>query len=183
MSDKNIKKSCVLLVDDEEVIRDSVGGILRDNGFDVTVAPGVDEALALIEKGGHFNAIISDVKMPKKDGIELLKSCKELLPDTPVILLTGYADLKTAQKAVTFGAYDYINKPVDEEGKLIEPLNRAVEKNQLALNNKRLMEEIIQLSDEHMKLLKELFENDLSGEELRNKISKILEAYKTSAGQ
>ena len=53
---------------------------------------------------------------------------------------------------------------MDEESKLIDPLNRAIEKNQLALNNKMLMAEIIQLSDEHMRLLKELFENDLSGE-------------------
>jgi DNA-binding NtrC family response regulator len=180
MPDKKTEKACVLLVDDEDVIRDSVGSILRDNGFDVTVASGVDEALAIIKKKGIFNAVISDIKMPKKDGIELLKSCKEILPDTPVILLTGYADLKTAQKAVTFGAYDYINKPVDEEGKLIEPLNRAIEKNQLALSNKRLMAEIVQLSDEHMRLLKELFENDLSGEELRKKIAAILDRHKNS---
>jgi len=82
---------------------------------------------------------------------------------------------------VTFGPYDYMNKPVDEESKLIDPLNRAIEKNQLALNNKMLMAEIIQLSDEHMRLLKELFENDLSGEELRKKISKVLDRYKESA--
>ena len=82
---------------------------------------------------------------------------------------------------MTFGAYEYINKPEDEESKLIDPLNRAIEKNQLALNNKMLMAEIIQLSDEHMRLLKELFENDLSGEELRKKISKVLDRYKESA--
>ena len=182
MSDTKNKRSCVLLVDDEEVIRDSVGDILRENGFDVIAASGVDEAISIIKNRSVFNAIISDIKMPKKDGIELLKSCKEILPDTPVILLTGYADLKTAQKAVTFGAYDYINKPVDEENKLIEPLNRAIEKNQLAINNKKLMAEIIQLSEEHMQLLKELFENDFSGEELREKISHILDRYKKSEG-
>lgn len=180
MPDKKDRKPLVLLVDDEEVIRDSVGGMLRDNGFDLVTASGVDEAISIIKNKSGFNAVISDIKMPKKDGIELLKSCKEILPETPVILLTGYADVKTAQNAVTFGAYDYINKPVDDENKLIEPLNRAIEKNQLAANNKRLMAEIIQLSEKHMQLLTELFENDFSGEELRERIAHILDRYKKS---
>ncbi|MBF0491019.1 MAG: response regulator, partial [Candidatus Omnitrophica bacterium] len=150
------EKYRILLVDDEDVIRDSVGTLLRENGFDVTTASGVDEALGIIKKEKEFNTVISDIKMPKKNGIELLKAVKEISEDIPVILLTGYADLETAQKAVTHGAYDYINKPVDEEKKLVEPLNRAIKMNQLAKDNKRLMAEILTMAEEHEQLINAL---------------------------
>jgi len=180
MPDKEDQKYRVLLVDDEEVIRDSVGMLLREHGFDAMTASSVDEALSILKKEGDINTIISDIKMPKKDGIELLKTVRKTSPDIPVILLTGYADVETAQKAVTFGAYDYINKPVDEEKKLLEPLNRAIEKNQLAGENKRLMAEIVQMVEEHEALMEDLLNENLSEGDLRKKISSVLNRYDIS---
>ena len=167
----------VLLVDDEEVIRDSVGALLMENGFDITTAASVDKALSILKNEDDFNAIISDIRMPKKDGIALLKSVGEISRDIPVILLTGYADVETAQKAVTYGAYDYINKPVDDEMKLIEPLNRAIEKNHLARENKKLMAQILQMVEEHEALMTELLDKNLSDEDLRKKITDVLNRY------
>jgi len=178
MSENKSKLPLVLLVDDEEVIRDLVGIILRDNGFDVTTAADVDEALEIIKAKGDFNAIISDVKMPRKDGIELLKEAKKLLPITPVILLTGYAELQTARNAVTFGAYDYISKPLDEISQLIVPLNRAIEKNRMAHNNQKLMGDLMTINEDLVKLLDEMFANPMEPEELKVKVARILEKHK-----
>ncbi len=101
----------VLVVDDEPGPRESLRLILKPH-YDVMMARNGQEALRKLVLW-HPDMIISDIRMPSMDGIQLLREVKERAPDTPFILLTGYGSLESAQEAVRKGAFDYISKPYD----------------------------------------------------------------------
>jgi two-component system response regulator PilR (NtrC family) len=99
----------ILVVDDDQNMRDYIEILLTREGYNVSTAPGGKEAIALCKKK-KFDLVITDLKMPKIDGIELLKSIKDISPETMVILITGYASGETAVAAMKEGAYDYLEK-------------------------------------------------------------------------
>ena len=100
----------VLVVDDEGANRYSVSKILQKVGYEVREAENGIRALELM--GEHrFDVVLSDIRMPEMDGIELLKNIKEIDSDMIVILLTGYASLQTAIEGLRYGAHDYLMKP------------------------------------------------------------------------
>lgn len=101
----------VLVVDDECGPRESLRLILSP-GYNVIVATNGLEALKRFDDE-HPDMIISDIRMPRMDGIQLLRNIKERSPETPFILITGFGTLESAQEAVRMGAYDYISKPYD----------------------------------------------------------------------
>ena len=102
----------ILIVDDEKNIRKMLSEMLSGEGYFVTEASGGREALkALAER--DFDIVLSDLIMPKMDGIKLLEKIKQSYPDIAVIILTGYGTTETAVKAMKIGAYDYLQKPVD----------------------------------------------------------------------
>ncbi len=100
----------VLVVDDEGAIRYSVSKTLQRIGYNVSEAANGEEALEMIQDE-PYDVVLTDIKMPGLDGVELLKRIKETAPDAIVILMTGYASLGTAVEALRLGAHDYLIKP------------------------------------------------------------------------
>jgi DNA-binding NtrC family response regulator len=127
----------ILIVDDQDVIRDSLAATLARQGHEVVAA--IDGPGALTKLGGasRFELMISDLKMPKMTGTELLAEVKKIRPELPVVLMTAFATVSTAVEAMKLGAYDYIQKPFDgEEIKLL--VERTLEHNRLRLENAAL---------------------------------------------
>ena len=130
----------ILVVDDERSMRDFLEIFFRRAGHAVTTASDVDSALVSLE-AEEYDVVISDMQMPGRTGLDLLREVNELQPDASVILITAYASADTAITAMKEGAYDYVTKPfkVDELGIIVE---KALEKKQLARENRRLRSEL-----------------------------------------
>lgn len=116
----------ILLVDDEEGIRKVLGISLADAGYVVHVAASGKEALRIFRKE-HPAIVLTDVKMPGMDGIELLQKIKQESPDTEVIMITGHGDMDLAIKSLKYEAVDFITKPINDDALEIA-LNRANER-------------------------------------------------------
>lgn len=108
------KQFRILVVDDELVVRDSLKEWLVDEGFSVAMAESGDQALEKLE-ANHFHVMLTDIKMPGMDGVELLKQAKTGHPDLTVVMMTAYATVETAVDAMKMGALDYLMKPFDPE--------------------------------------------------------------------
>ncbi|TRZ77910.1 MAG: sigma-54-dependent Fis family transcriptional regulator, partial [Deltaproteobacteria bacterium] len=104
----------ILVVDDDEGIREFLEIMLTREGYDVTTAPDATKALNRCKKE-NFDLILTDLRMPKVDGIEFLKAVKDISQETMVILITAYASPETAVSAMKEGAYDYVEKGFDIE--------------------------------------------------------------------
>ena len=116
----------LLLVDDEEDIREILGMYLADMGYQVRAAENGRQALGIFE-ADTFPIVMSDIKMPVMDGIELLRVIKDTRPDTEVIMITGHGDMDLAIKSLKLEATDFITKPINEEALEIA-LKRANER-------------------------------------------------------
>lgn len=112
----------ILVVDDEEGARDLFNTILTDEGYDVSLANGGEEALSLF-KNNPFNLVITDIKMPVMDGLQLLQEIRKMGSKTDVIMVTAYGEVESYLKAMSLGAAEYINKPIR-----IKELKRIVHK-------------------------------------------------------
>lgn len=130
----------ILIVDDEKPIRDSLKIILEEEGYKTDVAADGEEALNKI-KEDNFDIIISDIKMPKLDGIQLLESATKISPDSFFIIMTAYASVKTAIDALRNGAYDYLIKPVEFDDIIIR-VKRLLDYKNLATENKKLRQRV-----------------------------------------
>ncbi|MCG6919273.1 MAG: sigma-54 dependent transcriptional regulator [Deltaproteobacteria bacterium] len=100
----------ILVVDDENSMREFLEIMLSKEGYQVATAAGGGEAIDLLKKNS-FDLVITDIRMKEIDGLEVLKRCKELHPNTIVILISAYASTSTAVEAMKWGAYDYLPKP------------------------------------------------------------------------
>ncbi|MDM8537478.1 response regulator [Desulfobacterales bacterium HSG17] len=109
-----MKNAHILLVDDDEIILQSISLDLESRGFKVTALSSGIAALELLSKQ-TFDLVISDLVMDSIDGIQILKAAKSHWPDIGVLILTGYGDLNSAIKAVRFRADDYLLKPCDPD--------------------------------------------------------------------
>lgn len=114
----------ILIVDDDPVVRDSLGKWFESEDFQVDICPGAHVAL---EKLAHdrFDLALLDIKMPGVDGIELQARLQEIAPEMPVVIMTGFASVETAVKALKNGAYDYITKPFDPD-ELVHLVSNAI---------------------------------------------------------
>lgn len=130
----------VLVVDDEEIMRDSCSQILSSLKCSVKVSESGEKALDIM-KDEFFDIVILDLKMPGMSGMEVLKRIKEDSPDTIVIVITGYATIDSAVEAMKNGAYDFIAKPFMPD-RLRVIVNRAMEKRKLILKNLYLQREL-----------------------------------------
>lgn len=126
----------IAFVDDDADLREANAQALQLAGFKVEAFASADALLAEIGPG-FTGAVVSDVRMPSMDGIELFRRLKALDADIPVVLISGHADIAMAVGAMNEGAYDFIAKPYAGE-RLAETLRRAVEKRALVLENRRL---------------------------------------------
>lgn len=126
----------ILIVDDEPLTRKSLYEILRFEGYSVSAASSAKEALILVEKE-RPNIIITDLKMPEMDGLELLREVKKMSFKVSVVIMTGFGSIETAVEAMKEGAFDYITKPiVDSEIKIV--IQRIFEQNKILEENKFL---------------------------------------------
>jgi len=138
-------KANILIVDDERTIRDSLDVVLQDEGYSTSVASTGKEALTQAESQS-FDLIITDLKMPEMDGMELLRKCRKICPLTFIIIITAHGSLESAIEALRIGAYDYILKPFDFDDVLIK-IRRILRHNELLLENQRLRQEVEQKYD------------------------------------
>ena len=107
-------KISILIVDDEESVRDSLYNWFIEDGFRVECAENAKKALSILESD-QFDIILADIKMPGMDGLEMLRRIKTIIPDSIVIVMTAFATVDTAVKALKDGAYDYVTKPFDPD--------------------------------------------------------------------
>src|SRR3990170_7100021 len=138
-----------LVIDDERSMREFLSIMLEKEGYKVMAVDNGNDALKFIRKSrdpetgsGHgFDLIITDIKMPKVGGIDILKESMSLNPNTPVIMITAFASTDVAVEAMKLGAYDYITKPFKvDEIKII--IKNAIEKKSLFDENISLKEEL-----------------------------------------
>ena len=130
----------VLIVDDERAIRNSLGEILTDEGYEVDTAEDGAVALQKVEKE-KFDVIFCDIKMPGMDGIEVLGKLTEMGIDAAVVMISGHADIDTAVECIKKGAFDFVQKPLDLNRILIT-IKNATEKVTLTTQNKALKKKV-----------------------------------------
>ena len=135
----------ILIVDDDALVLESVKLLLKKSGYRVYSAANGREALNILQKR-QIPIMLTDLKMPKMTGIELLRKAKEVNPDICIIMMTAYATVETAVEAMKLGAYDYITKPFSsDELKLL--LKRAREALTLRKENQALKQEVSSQED------------------------------------
>lgn len=135
----------ILVVDDSEVIREMLAAFLGASGYEVDDAADGQAALDLFVMRQHA-LVISDLQMPRMEGLTLLKRIKALEPDTQVVILTGHATLDSAINALRHGAYDYLYKPIEDMETFARLVDRALKHRALLAENKRLLEELRQVN-------------------------------------
>ncbi len=134
----------ILIVDDELIVRESLGSWFKAEGYAVEVADSGRQALDRLAEGGA-DVFLLDIKMPGMDGIELQKKIREANPDATIIIMTAYASVDTAVAAMKQGAYDYIIKPFDPDD-LEHLVRNALERRRLVAENQELKTRIEDLS-------------------------------------
>ena len=134
------RNASVLVIDDEEVMRDILGTLLQREGYSVRLAAGGQEGLDLA-KSMPFDAVIVDVMMPGVDGMQVLDELKKFDDDLPVLMVTAYASMESAIAAMKKGAFDYITKPFKNDEVLVV-LRNAVERRQLVAENVALKQNL-----------------------------------------
>jgi DNA-binding NtrC family response regulator len=115
----------ILVVDDDVIVIISCRRILESEGYEVTTVPGAEEALEIMRKH-NFGLLLVDVKMPKHDGLFLLREVRKDLPDIPIVVMSGYPTQETIADVMKAGATSFIPKPFkpDELMKLIRQVLR-----------------------------------------------------------
>ena len=140
-------KPSLLIVDDDEIMRETLSDVLKKRGYDVISVGSGNGALSMIKKN-LIDLILLDMKLPDVDGLEVLKKIKEFDTEILVIMMTAYSDVQTAVSSMKSGAYDYINKPFE-----LEELRLLIEK---GLETKSLINEVRRLRRQH----KEKYQNN-----------------------
>lgn len=135
----------ILIIDDEKSIRNTLKEILSYEGYDVSEAQDGAEGIKLAEKD-KFDIILSDIKMPKMDGIEVLEKLQELTPETPVVMISGHGNIETAVEAIRKGAFDYISKPLDLNRMLVT-IRNAMDRSTLVRETKTLKRKIYKTTE------------------------------------
>lgn len=177
----------VLLVEDDEDVRGALVTRLKKRNCDVTAAVTAEEGLELLEQG-DFEVVVSDIKLPKMDGIGFLRKARELRDGLPVILLTGYASLDTAKEAVKLNAYDYLLKPLDNINELIRPIQEAAHSYRLLRENKELTSKIkakindLEKSKQEYRVLFELASDIIFTTDRKGKITAINQCVEEVTG-
>lgn len=134
------KSERILIVDDEKVALKNLEHVMKKEGYEVVSTQSGQNALKILEEQ-KFEVVLTDLKMEKVDGMQILRRCRELYPDTEVVMITGYATLESAVESMKHGAFYYIAKPfrLDEVRKVV---SEAVEKVRLKSENRQLREQI-----------------------------------------
>jgi two-component system nitrogen regulation response regulator NtrX len=133
----------ILIIEDEESIRRVLVKILQesDETYECLTAKDGQEGLDILSNDESIDLVFCDIKMPKKDGIEVLQACTSRLSEVPFIMISGHGDLETAVECMRMGAFDYLSKPPDLN-RLLLTVKNALERKSLATENKRLKKKL-----------------------------------------
>jgi two-component system, NtrC family, nitrogen regulation response regulator NtrX len=129
-------KAVVMIVDDEESIRETLSGIFEDEGYGTVTAASGEEGIR-VARESNPDIVLLDIWLTGMDGLETLKELREEYPDLPVVIISGHANIELAVKATRMGAYDILEKPLSME-KVLLTVYRALEKRNLELENRSL---------------------------------------------
>jgi putative nucleotidyltransferase with HDIG domain len=143
ISESSLTAEKILVVDDEEAIREVVSTLLEAQGYLCTVAPNGRLALEKFQAGSH-DLVVSDIVMPEMDGLKLLERIRVQDKDVPVIMVTAMHDISIALQAIRAGAYDYILKPFEKD-QLYLSVRRALEHRRLILENRTYQRDLERL--------------------------------------
>jgi two-component system response regulator AtoC len=132
----------ILIVDDDQIIVESLGEMLRLEGFDVQTARSLGAALDVFEQS-PIELLLTDINMPDGDGFELLHTVRKRFPETVAIMMTGYGTIDSAVEAIKMGAYDYLTKPIVDEDLLL-CIQRALNQQALLRENRDLKRQLDQ---------------------------------------
>jgi DNA-binding NtrC family response regulator len=135
----------ILVVDDELIVRESLTKWFREDGFRVDAAENAAAALRKLQ-AGNWNIMLVDIKMPGMDGIELLQRVRQTNKDVVIIVITAFATVDTAVKALKEGAFDYITKPIDPDY-LNHMVDKALQQQQLLRENQKLKDTVSELTE------------------------------------
>lgn len=138
----------LVVVDDDDIVREVISSLLTGEGYTVMTAKDGLEAIRML-KNEKIHLVITDLRMPGADGLEVLKESVRLEPDRPVIILTAYGTLDIALKAIREGAYDYMTKPFKMEEMIIR-VNNAYERALLAVKVKALTKSLREMLTQMM---------------------------------
>ena len=133
-------KGRILIADDERTIRETVSMILSEEGYDTDAVSNGKEALKLLEQK-NYDILITDIKMPEMDGMELINQSFKICPQTSVIIITAHGSIESAIDALRKGAFDYILKPFDFDDLLLR-VSRLMDHKELAYENMALRQEV-----------------------------------------
>ena len=139
------KKISILIVDDEESVRDSLYNWFIEDGYRVECAENANKALSILESDS-FDIILADIKMPGMDGLEMLRRIKVLKSDSIVIVMTAFATVDTAVQALKDGAFDYVTKPFDPDD-LSHLIRNASKQIALTEENENLKQKVVSLEN------------------------------------
>jgi putative nucleotidyltransferase with HDIG domain len=148
----------ILVVDDEDAIREIVCSMLAAANYKTKQASSGLKALAILDAGEEFELMLSDLMMADLDGIGLLERTKEGYPDMPVVMVTAVHDISVALAAIRNGAYDYLLKPFERE-QLLATVRRALENRRLKMENRKYQTELESLVDARTEQLQKAMSN------------------------
>jgi len=157
----------ILIIDDDRSIRETLVGFFKKKGFEVLSASNGKEGLDLVRKFLP-DLVLSDIRMPEMNGLELLEKIKEFKEEINVILMTAYDDMQTTVKAIRKGAYDYLEKPIE--------INRLAIIVDRALENKKLSEKLqtfVTGTDEEYNIKNEIIGNTPLMKEVYKRIGQV----------
>ena len=163
------RKTSILIVDDEESVRDSLYNWFIEDGYRVDCAEDAKKALSILESDS-YDIILADIKMPGMDGMEMLKRIKTLKKDSIVIIMTAFATVDTAVQALKDGAFDYVTKPFDPDD-LSHLIRNASKQISLSEENEKLKERVVSLEN---------VENLVGNSESMRKVLKEIESVAQS---
>jgi len=163
------KKISILVVDDEESVRDSLYNWFIEDGYRVECAENATKALSMLESDS-FDIILADIKMPGMDGLEMLKRIKTLRKDSIVIIMTAFATVDTAVQALKDGAFDYVTKPFDPDD-LSHLIRNASKQISLLEENEILKEKVVSLEN-----IEDLIGNSQAMQQVLNEIESVAQS-------
>ncbi len=135
----------ILIVDDEDSIRRTLREIMEYEKYSVDEAVDGDEALSKI-RSNEYDLVLLDVKMPKRDGLEVLAIVAEEFPELPIVMISGHGTIETAVEATKLGAFDFVEKPPDLN-RLLLTLRNAQDRKKLETQNRRMRQRIVEHSE------------------------------------
>ena len=164
----------ILIVDDDESVRDVMSLLIERIGHTAVMAESAKQALEVVNRAPAIDLVITDLKMPEMDGLSLAQKLLEQDPDRPVLLLTGFANLDNARKALSVGIYEYFVKPFDTED-VVAGILRALNHRRLVVENRKYQHTLEQKVEERTQKLSEAYAELNQSHERNLSLNRMLE--------